>query len=467
MPPQSGQPAAWRRRSAATGRPGRPGAPPGSSRTGTGGHRGPVVGGVQRAVVARRSISGRRPPSCAGGTGGWCRPGSPAPTYSLKPGVSDRTARPRPAISCWVRERLGGPPGTEGEEHMLARRPAPARSPPGTGTARPRPPCRAGRCRPHRSRRPARQAAARAGRARPARHRYRRCPPPAGAIQSSTAAIGVDHGQPRGSAGLPAQRGEAGDRDATSGRRRRAARSAGQPARRPGASASTRRILVSTVQCVWSSSGLACGRAVGRRGQLGQSAPPARFRDGHAAAAAAGQRRAASPGWPPPSRVAARRGQPRPAWTVSTTPRLRSSLQTAVDDRHRQLGQPADLRGRRPARLRRWPAARRGRPASPSARPTAAATSATTASTSIAMVIVPLPFGARGQRAGRYGGPSASQAGRRPYGILPHHAGDSTATGPPAVHRAAPARGRTPPKMLYAVDAPCTPGVAGHRPGPS
>ena len=63
--------------------------------------RGPAVGGVQRPVVRPRRSAAGRPPCCAGGTGGWCRPGCPRPRYSLKFGVSDRTASPS-ARSAWT-----------------------------------------------------------------------------------------------------------------------------------------------------------------------------------------------------------------------------------------------------------------------------------------------------------------------------------------------------------------------------
>ena len=149
--------------------------------------------------------------------------------------------------------------------------------------------------------------------------------------------------------------------------------------------ARTRAILVPTVQCVWSSSGLAsgaaCAAAVSSAVSAAVSSGLATPRPPHSG------HRAVSPGWPPPntSRPASvsRTGRDR-----STTPRLRSSLQIAVTI---GTGSSASWLTARTATgsVRLMARITSLTPAGPSASPVAAATSARTASAVLAMVMVP------------------------------------------------------------------------------
>ncbi len=173
------------------------------------------------------------------------------------------------------------------------------------------------------------RAAAGAGRARPA-PRGPRLRAGLLADPGQHVGVGVDHGQPADHRRRARSRRRRPRSPPRSGRRRRAAGSAGRPARARRACRSTRRSLVATVQCVWSSSGRAAGAAGGRLLQLGRQRRQLPCRDHHAAARAVRAGRRPGPGWPAGDRRPARRGQPRPAGCLSTTPRWRSSLQAAA-----------------------------------------------------------------------------------------------------------------------------------------
>ena len=105
--------------------------------------------------------------------------------------------------------------------------------------------------------------------------------------------------------------------------------------------ASTRRIFVSTVQCVWSSSGLASGAPAAARSSSPRSAGNLRAGDPAAVAyRAAGMQVALAAREEP----AARSGQPHRAAGVHHAA-LAQLVADRGDDRHGQLGHPADFPG--------------------------------------------------------------------------------------------------------------------------
>ena len=263
-------------------------------------------------------------------------PRTPAPRYSLKFGVSDRTASPicgdgragRPA------SRRAAGPRTRRTRAGRARAPAPR--PRGTGTAPRRPPCRAGRSATT-SKPPASAGGQRLAQvvldqvdADPAAGRLLADP-------GQHVGVGVDHGQPADHLGVPGPGGERPRWPARSGRRRRAAGSAARPGRARRACRSTRRSLVATVQCVWSSSGLASGPP---SAACSSSASSGATASGITTPrpAQAGQVASRS-GWPRRHRRAALGGQPHRAGAIDDAA-LAQLVADRRDDGHGQLGQP-------------------------------------------------------------------------------------------------------------------------------
>ena len=317
----------------------------------------------------------------------WLVPAStPAPTYSLKFGVSPRSTRPSPAISCWVRSMSAGrrapnekntcwpPPGAE-----RGHRPGQEQLSPGHRVRR----VGAGHVegpRQGRGQRLPQVVPDQLDRSRPV-------PAVCAAMQASTSgSVSTTVSRRTRSARLPRQPvGEAGDghRDQVVVAEQQDPRA--RPAHRPRAAPAPGRS--------WWPRCSASGRA--------PAWPRARPPPPRSARRSAGGR---PPGWKRPGRRtpgsgqsarAGRRRRPRGRASVSrtgrdrsTTPRLRSSLQIAVTI---GTGSSASWLTARTATgsVRLIARITSLTPAGPSASPVAAATSARTASAVLAMVMVP------------------------------------------------------------------------------
>ncbi len=313
------------------------------------------------------------------------------------------------AISRWVR-RVSSGRRAPNEKNTCAPAPGPARRPRGTGTAPPPPPCTADRCTPRRTRHAAPRAAVLAGRA-----------------------LTISAGIPRSASWPPRYRTRSGSHSTTASRRgaapgpRWAANTASAtdtrssspstitrcPASAPASCIrSTRCSFVPGVQWVWSRSSFAAGTPSAARSSSPVSAAaesgttvPRPSQTGHWPVTWGGP----APGVSCPVRLGRPAGVSCTGRARSTTPRLRSSLQTATT-----IGTGSSAR-RLTSRAatgscRAMTRSTSATPAGPSASPTAAATSATTASTSISGVLV----GSSAVKGYAIKGRASS--------ILPHHA---------------------------------------------